>query len=109
MAIPMPLAALIGREGGQNGFSFRDSFGGQNFSHKLSCNAVQLCHQSTKKWKNLVRECLLVDGKLFFCVKNIFGRVCLKKGRKVQNIIYFCLKIREPQNHIDFHLVFKKQ
>ena len=36
MAIPMPLAALIGREGGQNGFSFRNSFGGQNFSHKLS-------------------------------------------------------------------------
>ena len=78
-------------------------------SHKLSCNAVQLCHQLLKKWKNLVRECLLVDGKLFCSVKNIFGRVCLKKGRKVQNIIYFSLKIREPQNHIGFHLVFKKQ
>lgn len=38
----MLLAAIIGREGGQNGFSFRDSFGGRNFSHKLSCNAAQL-------------------------------------------------------------------
>ena len=48
-----------------------------------------------KKVEILVRECLLVDGKLFFSVKNIFGKVCLKKGRKVQNIIYFCWKIRE--------------
>ena len=62
-----------------------------------------------KSGKNLVRECLLVDEKLFFSVKNIFGKVCLKKGRKVQNIIYFCWKIREPQNHIDFHLVCLKK
>ena len=34
----MLLAAIIGREGGQNGFSFRDSFVGRNFS----CNAAQL-------------------------------------------------------------------
>lgn len=57
----------------------------------------------------MVRECLLVDGKLFFSVKNIFGKVCLKKGRKVRNIIYFCWKISEPQNHIYFHLVFLKK
>lgn len=59
-----------------------------------------------KTVENLVRESLLVDGKLFFSVKDIFGKVCSKKGRKVQNIIYFCWKIREPQNHIDFHLFF---
>ena len=39
----MLLAAIIGREGGQNGLAFRDSFGGRNFSHKLS-SVVQLSH-----------------------------------------------------------------
>ena len=39
----MLLAAIIGREGGQNGFAFRDSFGGRNFSHKLS-SVMQLSY-----------------------------------------------------------------
>ena len=39
----MLLAAIIGREGGQNGLAFRDSFGGRNFSHKLS-SVVQLSY-----------------------------------------------------------------
>ena len=39
----MLLAAIIGREGGQNGLAFRDSFGGRNCSHKLS-SVMQLSY-----------------------------------------------------------------
>ena len=89
MAIPMPLAALIGREGGQNGFSFRDSFGGENFSHKLSCNAVQLCHQSKKSGKIWFVNVYWWMENYFLVLRIYLAEFVSKRGGKYKILFIF--------------------
>ena len=86
----MLLAAIIGREGGQNGLAFRDSFGGRNFSHKLS-SVMQLSYdinyqKSGKIW--FVNVYWYMEN--YFLVLRIYlAKFVSKRGGKYKILFIF--------------------